>query len=81
MVVNRTSGQIEKGYELHTTPVFDGMISAYQKVYVSMSDHSLICLSDKGEDLKGLSEEEIQSYRKNAVILPVKAVNKKKKKK
>ncbi len=68
LVVDRSNGEMTEGYQLHTTPVFDGMVSAYNKLFIAMSDGSVVCLGDKGADIKTLSAETIETYNASSSV-------------
>ncbi|MCH2209051.1 MAG: PQQ-binding-like beta-propeller repeat protein [Lentisphaerales bacterium] len=79
--VDPKNGQMTEGYKLHTTPVFDGMVNAYNKLYISMSDGSVICLGGEGQANQALSGEDIASYNAIAKVEPYVPSKKKPKKK
>ena len=68
LVVDRSNGEMTEGYQLHTTPVFDGMVSAYSKLFIAMSDGSVICLGDTGTGSKALSAETIETYNASSSV-------------
>jgi outer membrane protein assembly factor BamB len=47
MVISASDGAELARYELDSTPVFDGMAAAYGRLYVSMENGNLLCLSRK----------------------------------
>jgi hypothetical protein len=81
LVVDRETGKMTEGYKLHTTPVFDGMVSAYNSLYISLTDGSVVCLGGEGKDVNALTAADIESYNKAAKIVPPVLKKKKKKKK
>ncbi len=68
LVVDRDNGTMTEGYQLHTTPVFDGMVSAYNKLFISMSDGSVVCLGSEGSDSDALSDETIATYNARSSV-------------
>ncbi|HIG26282.1 MAG TPA: hypothetical protein EYQ50_00190 [Verrucomicrobiales bacterium] len=63
MEVDRENGTLKTGFKLHTTPVFDGMAIAYNNLFISMSDGSLICLGSSGKDLQAIPNQTMESYK------------------
>jgi outer membrane protein assembly factor BamB len=47
MAISASDGTELARYQLDSTPVFDGMAAAYGRLYVSMEDGNLLCLSEK----------------------------------
>jgi hypothetical protein len=45
MAISASDGTELAQYQLDSTPVFDGMAAAYGRLYVSMEDGSLLCLT------------------------------------
>ena len=70
LTVDPKNGKMTEGYKLHTTPVFDGMVNAYNKLYISMSDGSVLCLGEEGKANQALSSKTISSYNANSKIAP-----------
>lgn len=72
--VDRKNGAILGGYDLPTTPVFDGMASAYGKMLVSMSDGSLLCLGSRvggqGQALGVIPAKTIAAYNADSKVVP-----------
>ena len=59
---------IRAGFELPTTPVFDGMASAGGRLYVALADGSLVCLGAEGRSLKKSDESTIAEFNANAAL-------------
>jgi hypothetical protein len=78
LVINRENGTIENGYNLHTTPVFDGLASAYNKLFISMSDGSVVCLGNQGQNLDAVTDQQVAAYNDAAKIDAPKGTKKKK---
>jgi outer membrane protein assembly factor BamB len=78
LAIDPQNGQMTEGYKLHTTPVFDGMVNAYNKLYISMSDGSVICLGGEGRDNEALKAELIETYNANAKVVGPKPRKKRK---
>jgi hypothetical protein len=68
--VDPHDGEMTEGFKLHATPVFDGMIHAYGKLYIAMSDGSVLCLGPEGQANPVISETAIKAYNGNAKIEP-----------
>jgi hypothetical protein len=66
LTVDKQSGKILSGYRLPTAPLLDGMAGAYGNLYIATTDGKLCCISDDGEALDALSEEEVQQLNENA---------------
>lgn len=66
--VNAIDGSIDSGYKLPTTPVFDGLISAGGRMYVSLSDGSVMCLCGEGKSLKKIAQSDIADYDANSAL-------------
>jgi outer membrane protein assembly factor BamB len=47
MAISASDGTELARYQLDSTPVFDGMAAAYGRLYVSMEDGNLLCMSEK----------------------------------
>ena len=47
LAVSPNDGEILVDYYLKSFPVFDGMAAAYGRLYISMKDGSVICLTEK----------------------------------
>jgi len=47
--LSREDGTKLAAYDLPTTPVFDGMAAAYGRLYVSLTDGSVLCLQQNSE--------------------------------
>jgi len=47
MAVSASDGTELAQYQLDSSPVFDGMAAAYGRLYVSMEDGSLLCLTEE----------------------------------
>ena len=47
MAISVSDGSELARYQLDSTPVFDGMAAAYGRLYISMEDGNLICMSEK----------------------------------
>ncbi|HUU16202.1 MAG TPA: hypothetical protein VMW72_03550 [Sedimentisphaerales bacterium] len=45
MAISASDGTELAQYQLDSSPVFDGMAAAYGRLYVSMEDGSLLCLT------------------------------------
>ena len=80
--IDRTNGQMKAGYNLHTTPIFDGIASAHGRMLVSMSDGSLLCLGGTGTNIDAIPAETIAAYNADSKVVPPskrrnKAVNRK----
>ena len=45
--VSADNGKTLADYDLKSSPVFDGMATAYGRLYISMKDGSVLCLADK----------------------------------
>jgi hypothetical protein len=81
LAVDPRIGQMTEGYKLHTTPVFDGLVNAYSKLFISMSDGSVVCLGSEGKANEVLTAEEIATYNSNSEVVPFKPRPKAKRKK
>jgi outer membrane protein assembly factor BamB len=46
-VTDKTNGKVVSGLALDSAPVFDGMIAAHKKLFISMVDGSVVCLEGK----------------------------------
>ena len=46
-VTDKADGKVISEYELDSAPVFDGMIAADKKLFISMTDGSIVCLGGK----------------------------------
>jgi len=46
-VTDKADGKVLSEFELDSAPVFDGMIAADKKLFISMVDGSVICLEGK----------------------------------
>lgn len=70
--VDRRNGAILGGYELPTNPVFDGMASAYGKMFVSMSDGSVLCLgsAESGPALAAVPAKAIAEFNADSKVVP-----------
>jgi hypothetical protein len=44
-VYDSASGKRTAEYDLKTTPVFDGMIAGPNRIFMSMSDGSVVCMT------------------------------------
>ena len=44
-VYDSESGERTAEYDLKTTPVFDGMIAGPNRIFMSMSDGSVVCMT------------------------------------
>jgi hypothetical protein len=66
--VNASDGTIDSGYELPTTPVFDGLVSAGGRLYVALSDGSVTCLGPEGESLEQIAGSDIANYNANSTL-------------
>ena len=47
LAVSANKGKTLADYDLKSSPVFDGMATAYGRLYISMKDGSVLCLADK----------------------------------
>ena len=47
LMVDKTDGKKLAGMELPSSPVFDGMIAAGRRLYLSLKDGSVLCLAGK----------------------------------
>ena len=47
LAVSANNGKTLADYDLKSSPVFDGMATAYGRLYISMKDGSVLCLADK----------------------------------
>ena len=47
MAISVSDGTELAQYQLDSSPVFDGMAAAYGRLYVSMEDGSLLCLTEE----------------------------------
>ncbi len=47
MAISASDGTELARYQLDSTPVFDGMAAAYGRLYISMEDGNLLCMSEK----------------------------------
>ncbi len=47
MAISASDGSELARYQLDSTPVFDGMAAAYGRLYISMEDGNLLCMSEK----------------------------------
>jgi len=63
LVVDAKTGAMKSGASFQSSPVLDGMIGAYGKVFVSMEDGTLTCLGSEGTPLEMLSTEEMDRFR------------------
>jgi len=70
LAVDTADGAIRSGYKLHTVPVFDGMIAADGRLYVSLVDGTVTCLGNAGEPLEKISEAKIAEYNSNRKLRP-----------
>ena len=68
--IDRTNGEMLAGYNLHTTPIFDGIASAQGRMLISMSDGSLLCLGGAGSDLDAIPTDSIASYNADSKVVP-----------
>ncbi len=66
--VTASDGTIDSGYKLPSTPVFDGMVSAGGRLYVSLSDGGITCLGAEGESLKQVAQSGIADYNANSAL-------------
>jgi hypothetical protein len=46
-VTDKTDGKVLSEYKLDSAPVFDGMIAADKRLFISMTDGSIVCLGGK----------------------------------
>ncbi len=46
-VTDKTDGKVLSEFELDSAPVFDGMIAADKKLFISMIDGSVVCLEER----------------------------------
>ena len=68
VVVDRETGTIKNVYKLHTTPVLDGMATAYNKLFIVMSDGTVVCLDKDGQGLEPVQHDQIVKWNRNAKI-------------
>ena len=51
LIVSAKDGKVLKSYRLDFLPVFDGMASAYGRLYISTTDGKVLCLGPEGRPL------------------------------
>jgi hypothetical protein len=47
MAISASDGTELAKYELDAAPIFDGMAAAYGRLYISMTDGSLVCMAQE----------------------------------
>lgn len=70
LAVDKNSGKILSGHRLEMAPLLDGMAGAYGNLYISTTDGRVCCLSDDGEGLDALTEEQVAELNENATPPP-----------
>ncbi len=70
LTVNAGDGSIERGYQLKTTPVFDGLTSVGGKLYLALSDGTITCLGAGGSPLTAIDSAKIAEYNAHAALAP-----------
>jgi hypothetical protein len=66
--INAADGKICAGYRLHTTPVFDGMVSAGGQLYVALTDGTITCLGEAGEPLEPIDQAQIEQFNADSQL-------------
>lgn len=66
LAVDKQTGKFLSGHRLPAAPLLDGMAGAYGNLYLSTTDGQLCCLSDSGESLAALTEEEVGQLNENS---------------
>jgi outer membrane protein assembly factor BamB len=68
LCVDASDGTVRDGWRLPTTPVFDGVAAVRGRLYVALSDGTVMCLGEEGSALERIGEAEIARFNAEAAL-------------